>query len=45
MAHLFKETKAEIPQVLKEIAQKCQSLNPRKRPRLAEILETLSKLS
>lgn len=45
IVRLFKEAKSEIPQVLKEIAQRCQSSNPRKRPSLAELFETLSKLS
>lgn len=45
IARFFEEAKSEILQVLKEIAQRCQSSNPRKRPRLAELLETLSKLS
>ena len=32
IARIFKEAKSEIPTVLKEITQRCQSSNPRKRP-------------
>lgn len=42
---LFKEAKLEIPPALKEIAKKCQSSNPGKRPKLADLCTVLTKLS
>ena len=42
---LFKEAKLEIPPALKEMAKKCQSSNPGKRPKLTELLTILTKMS
>ena len=42
VTRLFKDAKLEIPPVLKEVAKKCQSSIPGKRPKLVDLFTILT---